>query len=274
MKWLQHHTNASRDEDLVEMFAEFGHKGYSVWWLILERIGERIDEKGISELTYREKIWCRYLTVRSQFLRNYLAFMTERGKLTSQLKDGYLTIGCPKLLKLHDTYTGRHLKKKSQGSNTVRTDFALEEKKREDTPPTPPKGGFFENDKSQKRKPKDHDPDGFNRFWNAWPRKVNKSAALKSWNRLKPDHELQAVIIADAEARTKGDPVWTKDGGRFIPHASTYLNGQRWLDEWTPTLAGDDSEGMSPAGPETRKVRAEDQALFEKMAQRYREASQ
>ena len=24
---------------------------------------------------------------------------------------------------------------------------------------------------------------------------------------------------------------WTKDGGQFIPHASTWLNGKRWEDE-------------------------------------------
>ncbi|MNH08813.1 hypothetical protein D3C79_682460 [compost metagenome] len=24
---------------------------------------------------------------------------------------------------------------------------------------------------------------------------------------------------------------WTKDGGQFIPHAATWLNGKRWEDE-------------------------------------------
>ena len=72
--------------------------------------------------------------------------------------------------------------------------------------------------------------DGFAEFWKAYPRKVGKGAALKSWGKIKSKADtLQAILKAIAWQRTAKD--WTKDGGQFIPHPSTWLNEQRWLDE-------------------------------------------
>ena len=31
----------------------------------------------------------------------------------------------------------------------------------------------------------------------------------------------------------KKSPQWTKDGGQFIPHPATWLNGKRWEDQVT-----------------------------------------
>ena len=70
----------------------------------------------------------------------------------------------------------------------------------------------------------------FGSFWNAYPKKIGKAAAVKAWNKLTPSDELQAVILAAVEAQ-KQSSQWTKDGGQFIPHASTWLNGRRWEDQ-------------------------------------------
>jgi hypothetical protein len=72
--------------------------------------------------------------------------------------------------------------------------------------------------------------DGFAKFWASYPRKVGKAAAEKAWRRLKPTADLLAKILP-ALVTAKTTPGWTKDGGQFIPHASTWLNGKRWEDE-------------------------------------------
>lgn len=71
---------------------------------------------------------------------------------------------------------------------------------------------------------------GFDIFWQGYPRKVGKQGALKAWIKLKPSCDLQKIII-EAVAFNKDSDQWQKDGGRYIPHPSTWLNGRRWEDE-------------------------------------------
>lgn len=73
----------------------------------------------------------------------------------------------------------------------------------------------------------------FERFWEAYPRHEGRKAALKAFQRIKPDHELLPVLL-DAVARQKLTRQW-REG--FAPHASTWLNGERWKDE-APKVAG------------------------------------
>ncbi|MGN1370621.1 MAG: phage replisome organizer N-terminal domain-containing protein [Aristaeellaceae bacterium] len=70
----------------------------------------------------------------------------------------------------------------------------------------------------------------FERFWEAYPRKVGKGAAEKSFSKIKPSEELTDIMIKAVEA-AKRSPQWMKDGGQFIPHPATWLNQKRWEDE-------------------------------------------
>lgn len=69
--------------------------------------------------------------------------------------------------------------------------------------------------------------DWFSVFWEAYPKKVGKGAAEKSWKKLNPD---LAVVLASLEEQ-KQSSQWTRDGGQFIPHPATWLNQKRWEDE-------------------------------------------
>lgn len=71
---------------------------------------------------------------------------------------------------------------------------------------------------------------GFDRFWAAYPRKVGKQAARKSWSRLKPSAELTQRIL-DAVEYQKGSRQWRENNGQFIPNPATWLNQGRWEDE-------------------------------------------
>lgn len=83
------------------------------------------------------------------------------------------------------------------------------------------------------------DAEGFEAFWEAYPRKTAKADALKAWSKLSPDEPLRAVILAAVQAQSLSDE-WTRDGGRFVPHGATWLNGRRWEDEASAAPAGDD----------------------------------
>jgi len=77
---------------------------------------------------------------------------------------------------------------------------------------------------------------GFESFWEAYPRKVGKGQARKAWLKLRPDRELQGVILAAVRAQSVAGAQLERgksssDGRSVVPHPSTWLNGQRWEDE-------------------------------------------
>ncbi|WP_122242244.1 YdaU family protein [Pseudomonas syringae] len=75
--------------------------------------------------------------------------------------------------------------------------------------------------------------DLFPKFWKLYPNKKGKTAAEKAWKKLKVTDDL-FTLIAQGLAKQCASLAWTKDGGQFIPHPSTWLNGKRWEDEVQP----------------------------------------
>ena len=85
--------------------------------------------------------------------------------------------------------------------------------------------------------------DGFDEFWMLYPRHEGKMAARKTWTKLGTNPPLEAIRAALEWQRSS--PRWLEQGGQFIPHPATYLNGRRWEDEppsatfgWNPRTAG------------------------------------
>ena len=72
--------------------------------------------------------------------------------------------------------------------------------------------------------------DDFETFWNAYPRKEGKQKARAAFAKVTEPVE----ILLDAIEDHKKSAQWEKDGGQFIPHAATWLNGKRWLDQMVP----------------------------------------
>jgi uncharacterized protein YdaU (DUF1376 family) len=69
--------------------------------------------------------------------------------------------------------------------------------------------------------------DDFERFWNAYPKKVGRQAALKAWNKTKLNIE-EVLIALDWQKETDQ---WYKNGGQFIPNPATWINQGRYMDE-------------------------------------------
>lgn len=90
---------------------------------------------------------------------------------------------------------------------------------------------------SEGKKDKEEQEQRFNSFWEAYPNKKAKAAARKAWDKLRVDDALLALILT-ALQKHKQQPAWTKDGGAYIPHPATWLNGRRWEDDLSEPLAG------------------------------------
>lgn len=78
--------------------------------------------------------------------------------------------------------------------------------------------------------PKGEADEGFAAFWAEYPRHVAKATAVRSWQKINPDASLQESIM-DGLRRQKDSVQWQRDGGKYIPHPSTWLNQRRWEDE-------------------------------------------
>jgi len=72
----------------------------------------------------------------------------------------------------------------------------------------------------------------FDIFWGRYPKKVGKDAALKAFQKRKPDQHLLVQMLNALTEQVKSE-AWVKDGGQFIPNPATWLNQGRWQDEVT-----------------------------------------
>jgi len=71
----------------------------------------------------------------------------------------------------------------------------------------------------------------FQKFWKQYPEKQGKFSAGRKWEKLDP--ETQQAALDDLESRIdrkSGSRKWLIND--YIPHGSTYVNQQRWQDEW------------------------------------------
>lgn len=97
-------------------------------------------------------------------------------------------------------------------------------------------GASFETDTGRLSRPMNHplEPsietpkaDVFEQFWNAYPKKVGKKAALKAWG--------QAIKEAEAEIIVSGALAYAADPTRkeaYTAHPATWLNAGRWMDDF------------------------------------------
>lgn len=69
----------------------------------------------------------------------------------------------------------------------------------------------------------------FEQFWNCYPKKISKKDAIKAWNKIQlVDVLFEKIMVGLTNAIKSVD--WVKDGGKYIPHPATWLNGERWND--------------------------------------------
>ena len=68
----------------------------------------------------------------------------------------------------------------------------------------------------------------FEQFWQLYPRKVGKLTAKRSWEKLSQENQQKAL-----EAIVEHRKYWVAKGTdwEFIPHASSWLNQERFFDE-------------------------------------------
>ena len=115
----------------------------------------------------------------------------------------------------------------------------------EEYPPySPPKGKAPARKRKRSNEPKeapDWKPERFAAFWAAYPCGKSKQAAIRAWDKLRPDDALIHEMALGLKRAMKSEE-WQRGIG--IPYASTWLNNRRWEDEDKPQPASGE-----PAAP-------------------------
>lgn len=112
-------------------------------------------------------------------------------------------------------------------------------------------------------KPKNTLENRFELFWKAYPKKKAKKTAWNAFKKIKPDEALFSRIM-EAIGRYRTSQEWQRDGGQYIPHPATWLNGGCWDDEIEEVKQNAEHNGHpgpnpgkpTPAAPGTRKPNA------------------
>lgn len=94
------------------------------------------------------------------------------------------------------------------------------------------------------------DQERFDQFWKIYPNKKAKNAALRRWKTMKISAETFQAIMGGLQ-RALVSKEWAKDGGAYIPHPATWLNGGCWEDDYKPM-------GTTTKRPDTPKDSAVD----------------
>lgn len=124
--------------------------------------------------------------------------------------------------------------KGSRGKAAGRVDQSRQDNTRGDnTPPSPSAEGATPTKESLVDA-------RFAEFWSAYPKKVGKQYALKTWKRLKPTAELHDKIMQAVDAQKRSEQ-WRRDKGRYIPNPATWLNGGYWDNEIEPEEVNDNA---------------------------------
>ena len=99
----------------------------------------------------------------------------------------------------------------------------------------------------------------FDIFWNAYPRKEGKQKARAAFEKI----TVPVEDLINAIEQQKMSAQWAKEGGQFIPHPATWLNGQRWLDQMAPATSA--RKGV-PMGGTGELGKAEMEAIHKMMS--------
>lgn len=77
----------------------------------------------------------------------------------------------------------------------------------------------------------------FDEFWQLWPRREGKANAVKAWQKATKKIS-ESDLVQKARAYVTGPTV---PQTQFVPHAATWLNGERWNDEPEPVRHNPDA---------------------------------
>jgi hypothetical protein len=210
------------DEKLQEVLLDYGLEGYGLYWYCIELI---VGKTSVDDITFEIKHDARVIARNTgstpqrveEMMKRFITlglFENQDGKITCLKVAKRLMSSATSNIQMRNLI--QNIKVRHDGvmtaSDKIRSDKIRLDKIRLD----------------KLLRSNDQD-DGFEEFWNCYPKKVGKEAARKSWEKYKSNFSLTSVLRA-LQWRIESDQ-WRRNDGQFIPNPATYLNQGRWQDQ-------------------------------------------
>ena len=228
--YFPHDIGACNDPKLIDLRIRFGWKAIGMFWAITEALHKEdngslpkhIISSMILDFYLQEEIReSRHIREEVKEFENLLyanALLIECDGITTSLRvQENLQKRMEKSKKAKASAMARWGNNKPNNANAMRLECernAIKERK----------GKEIKVKESKYMSEKD-----FDIFWELYPNKVNKSKAKKKFLNIKKD---KLDNILDSIKKYKLSDQWKKENGKFIPHPTTWLNGERWEDEF------------------------------------------
>lgn len=213
MKWFKHDSDASNDAKLKKLRLKYGATGYGIYWYCLELIARNVEKHNLTfELEHDAELIADDFKLSSDLVQHIMTYMVEL-ELFENVNG---VVSCLKMANRTDEYTQKLLQTIKKTHDNIPT-MSIE---------SPTKSVLIEENRIEQNitDKKNTYTEDFAIFWSAYPKKIGKDAAYKSWSKVKP--RIDDVMYALS---------WQQDSDQwkrgFIPNPSTYLNQGRWKDE-------------------------------------------
>lgn len=221
MKWFQHSVDSHDDPDLSDAWDDLGDSGIVMFWVTLEIYGrefDNTDDDGWLDISWA--FLRRKLRKSSAKVQLFLNYFSERQRIFSTIEGDRVRIKVPKFIERADTWTKtRHREAKqklrSDCEETSTLLIEVDKNKKKSTPPSPPKGGG------------ERVMDGFDDWWEVWPKKVARAEAEKAWKTTAKKRPPLADLLQAVENQKRTDQ-WARG---IIPNPATWLRASRWEDD-------------------------------------------
>lgn len=216
MKWYKHLSDSLNDPDISEIMDKFGSDGYVAFFGILEIMTRNFNQNDGESYTISVKYLRKSLRVSEQKLRNILTFPKFFKRISSEFSNGSVTLKCPKLLDMLETYD-RQAKYREQAK--LRNDYVTVTKKLHTEEEVEEEGEEEVDSKEYKERVK-----WFTEIWERYPNKDGKKAAER--------HFMASVLtqqdFTDINTALDNYLASEKVAEGFIKNGSTWFNN--WKD--------------------------------------------
>lgn len=213
--YFKHDCNARTDRKLVNVRMRHGLQGIGLYWCLVEMLYE---EGGYLPFEY-ERISFELGTnmeITESIIKDFELFKYDEKRFWSDSVLERLQERCDKSEKARHSINKRW-NKLGKHTNVIRPENERNTKEKS-----------IVKESIVKDKKDKYSPEGFEDFWKAYPKKVNKKEAITAFRKAK---FTSLEIILKAVEKQKQSDQWLKDNGTFIPYPSSWLNKERWDDE-------------------------------------------
>lgn len=219
----------------------WGNDGYAFWFKLLELLGRSEGHFYDCSSTANEKYLLALMKIDQSTINELLNTLADLGNIDKELWEERKVIWCQSLVdNLQDVYSKR----------TVSAPTRPFTKQPEQKPKEPEKPAKAEGDKPKKRgRPRKtsilsaKQQALFERFYEVYPKKVDRATAERAWAKIEPDEEMTEKIVQAVEASKKYDSRFRER--QYIPNPASWLNAKGYLNEYTQE-GGSDNGRFNP----------------------------